>query len=206
MAATPIPPEKDERHRRHIPIAVACLAFACGMVGAAYAAVPLYQMFCQATGYGGTTQRAEAAPGRILGTEVSVRFDSNALPDVSWAFQPVEREIKVKLGEVRQTSYRVENLSDKRVTAQATYNVTPDSAGSYFNKLECFCFTDQTLEPGEVREMPIIFFVDPTMVDAEELKNLPAITLSYTFFRAAETAAPVAEIPATGGTPTPNKL
>jgi len=206
MAATPTPSGRDLRHRRHIPIAIACLAFAGGMVGAAYAAVPLYQMFCQVTGYGGTTQRADAPPNRIIDSEVTVRFDSNASPDVPWAFQPVEREIRVKLGEVRQTSYRVENRSDKRVTAQATYNVTPDASGSYFNKLECFCFTDQTLEPGEVREMPIIFFVDPAMVDAEELKHLPAITLSYTFFRAVETAAPVAEIPASGSTPAPNKL
>ena len=203
MATESPTPRNRSRDRT---VAIACLAFACGMVGAAYASVPLYRMFCQITGYGGTTQRAETAPGRVLDSVVTVRFDSNASPDVPWAFQPVEREIRVKLGEVRQTSYRVENRSDKRVTAQATYNVTPDASGSYFNKLECFCFTDQTLEPGEVREMPIIFFVDPAMVDAEELKHLPAITLSYTFFRAAETTAPVAEIPASGSTPAPNKL
>ena len=198
--------KSEETRRRDRTVAIACLAFAFGMVGAAYASVPLYRMFCQATGYGGTTQRAETAPNRVLDSVVTVRFDSNASPDVPWEFQPTEREMKVKLGEVRQTSYRVKNLSDRRVTAQATYGVTPDTAGSYFNKLECFCFSDQTLAPGETKDMPIIFFVDPAMIDAEELKDLPAITLSYTFFRAAD-EKPVAEaaVPADVAAPK-NKL
>jgi cytochrome c oxidase assembly protein subunit 11 len=198
--------KSEETRRRDRTVAIACLAFALGMVGAAYASVPLYRMFCQATGYGGTTQRAETAPNRVLDSVVTVRFDSNASPDVPWEFQPTEREMKVKLGEVRQTSYRVKNLSDRRVTAQATYGVTPDTAGSYFNKLECFCFTDQTLAPGETKDMPIIFFVDPAMIDAEELKDLPAITLSYTFFRAAD-EKPVAEAAAPADVAAPkNKL
>ena len=198
--------KSEETRRRDRTVAIACLAFAFGMVGAAYASVPLYRMFCQATGYGGTTQRAETAPNRVLDSVVTVRFDSNASPDVPWEFQPTEREMKVKLGEVRQTSYRVKNLSDRRVTAQATYGVTPDTAGSYFNKLECFCFTDQTLAPGETKDMPIIFFVDPAMIDAEELKDLPAITLSYTFFRAAD-EKPVAEVAAPADVTAPkNKL
>ncbi|BDA83096.1 cytochrome c oxidase assembly protein CtaG [Aureimonas sp. SA4125] len=180
--------------RRDTTIAVACLAFACGMVGAAYAAVPLYQMFCQVTGYGGTTQRADAAPTRIIDRKVAVRFDANASPSVPWSFKPMEREVVVRLGEVQQTSYFVKNLSNERITAQATYNVTPITAGSYFNKISCFCFTDQTLEPGESREMPIVFFVDPAMLETEELKDAPAITLSYTFFRE-DKPAPVAEAP-----------
>lgn len=196
MTEEPRKQARDDRgRRRDRAVAVACLAFAVGMVGAAYAAVPLYQMFCQVTGYGGTTQRAETAPDRIVDTLVTVRFDANSSPDVPWEFQPNQREMKVKLGAVNQTSYRVRNLSDQRVTAQATYGVTPDNAGSYFNKLQCFCFSDQTLEPGETRDMPIIFFVDPAMTEAEETKGLPAITLSYTFFRAAD-PAPVASIPA----------
>lgn len=177
--------------RRGIGIAVACAAFASGMVGAAYAAVPLYAMFCQITGYGGTTQRAEGAPSRVIDREVTVRFDANVSETLPWAFRPVEREVRLKLGEVRQTAYRVKNLSDQPITAMATFNVTPNAAGIYFNKIACFCFSDQTLEPGEEREMPIVFFVDPDMLEAEELQGAPAITLSYTFFRQ-EAAAPVA--------------
>jgi cytochrome c oxidase assembly protein subunit 11 len=195
--------QHSRNHGRDRTVAVACLAFALGMVGAAYASVPLYQMFCQATGYGGTTQRAEKAPDHILGSVVTVRFDTNASPDVPWEFQPTEREVKVRLGEVRQTTYRFKNLSNERITAQAIYGVTPDSAGSYFNKLECFCFSDQTLEPGEVKEMPIIFFVDPAMIEAEELRKLPAITLSYTLFRVAD-PAPVAEVAAPARPPVAN--
>lgn len=185
--------------RRNIAVALSGAAFATGMLGVAYAAVPLYAMFCQVTGYGGTTQRAEASPSRILDREITVRFDANASPSVPWSFQPVEREVKIRLGAVRQTAYRVKNLSGERVTAQATFNVTPDAAGVYFNKIACFCFSDQTLQPGQEVEMPILFFVDPDILDAEELENLPAITLSYTFFRQ-DDAAPVAEAPAAAGT------
>lgn len=186
---------EEAARRRSMGIAFACVAFVFGMVGAAYASVPLYRMFCQLTGYGGTTQRAESAPSRVVDREVTVRFDANASPSVPWSFQPVEREVRLKLGEVRQTAYRVKNFSDQRVTAQATFNVTPDTAGVYFNKIACFCFSDQTLEPGESKEMPILFYVDPGMLEAEELKDMPAITLSYTFFREPD-AAPVAEVPA----------
>ncbi|GGD08200.1 cytochrome c oxidase assembly protein [Aureimonas glaciei] len=189
--------ERDAKiRRRGTATAIACVAFATGMVGAAYAAVPLYQMFCQVTGYGGTTQRADGAPTRVIDRKVAVRFDANASPGVPWSFQPGQREVTVKLGEVVQTSYFVKNLSDERVTAQATYNVTPITAGSYFNKISCFCFTEQTLEPGESREMPVVFFVDPAMLETEELKDAPAITLSYTFFRE-DNPAPVAEAPST---------
>ena len=192
MSRQPNPEPRQPARRRGIAIAVGCAAFAFGMVGAAYAAVPLYQLFCQVTGYGGTTQRAEAGPAQALDREVSVRFDSNASPGVPWDFQPEERELRVKLGETRQTAYRVKNLSDRRVTAQATFNVTPVAAGAYFNKISCFCFTDQTLEPGEETVMPVVFFVDPKMIEQEELAGAPTITLSYTFFPA-ETATPLAD-------------
>lgn len=192
--------------RRGLTIAVACGAFAFGMLGASYAAVPLYQMFCQVTGYGGTTQRAEAESEHVVDSEIVVRFDANASKSVPWAFQPVDREIRVKLGQTRQTSYRVVNRSDKPVTAQATYNVTPEAAGVYFNKIACFCFSEQTLQPGESKDMPVIFFVDPDILNSEDMKGLPAITLSYTFFPA-DGVAPVAAAPAgqADGTAT-NKL
>lgn len=183
----------DQKARRSRLIALACLAFTFGMLGAAYASVPLYALFCQVTGYGGTTQRAEVNRSASIERTVRVRFDSNASPGVPWSFQPEEREVEVRLGETRQTAYRVRNLSARRVTAQATFNVTPLSAGAYFNKITCFCFTEQTLAPGEEREMQVVFFVDPAMLEVEELKDAPTITLSYTFFPVPEPQAPVAD-------------
>ncbi|MCM2503122.1 cytochrome c oxidase assembly protein [Aureimonas altamirensis] len=178
--------------RRGKRIAIGCFAFSMGMLGAAYASVPLYELFCQVTGYGGTTQRAEAGPAAVSDRSISVRFDSNASPGVPWRFQPNERQVTVKLGEVRQTSYRVRNEADYPVTAVATFNVTPLSAGVYFNKLYCFCFNEQTLQPGEVVDMPVVFFVDPALLEKEELKDAPTITLSYTFFPVSKGEAPVA--------------
>ena len=178
-ADQPAPIFNSRRARR---IAVGCVAFSLGMLGAAYASVPLYELFCQVTGYGGTTQRSEANASAVSDREIIVRFDSNASPGVPWTFQPTERQVTVKLGETRQTAYRVRNDSDQPVTAMATFNVTPLSAGAYFNKLYCFCFDEQTLQPGEVVDMPIVFFVDPAMLEKEELKDAPSITLSYTFF------------------------
>lgn len=184
-----VPPFDKRRARR---IAVGCLAFSMGMLGAAYASVPLYELFCQVTGYGGTTQRAASNESAVSDQPVTVRFDSNASPGVPWTFQPVERQITLKLGETRQTAYRVRNNADRPVTAMATFNVTPQAAGVYFNKLYCFCFDEQTLQPGEVVEMPIVFFVDPAMVEREELAHVPPITLSYTFFPVDAPATPVA--------------
>lgn len=180
-----------------VVIAVACAAFAAGMVGAAYASVPLYELFCQVTGYGGTTQRADAAPTTVSDKEVTVRFDGNVAKGVPWTFRPNQREVRVHLGEKTQVSYHVENKSDRPITGQALFNVTPDAAGLYFNKIACFCFSNQTLQPGETVEMPIVFYVDPDMADTEELKNLQAITLSYTFFPVDE-PAPVAAGPQAG--------
>lgn len=180
-----------------IVIAVACAAFAAGMVGAAYASVPLYELFCQVTGYGGTTQRAEAAPAAISDKQVTVRFDGNVAKGLPWTFRPNQREVRVHLGEKTQVSYHVENTSDRAITGQALFNVTPDAAGLYFNKIACFCFSNQTLQPGEKVEMPIVFYVDPEMAETEELKNLLAITLSYTFFPV-DDPEPVATAPASG--------
>ncbi len=188
----PKPDRLASAQRRGKRIAIGCFAFSMGMLGAAYASVPLYELFCQVTGYGGTTQRAEAGPAAVSDRSISVRFDSNASPGVPWRFQPNERQVTVKLGEVRQTSYRVRNEADYPVTAVATFNVTPLSAGVYFNKLYCFCFNEQTLQPGEVVDMPVVFFVDPAMLEKEELKDAPTITLSYTFFPVSKGEAPVA--------------
>lgn len=180
----------DKRRARRI--AVGCLAFSMGMLGAAYASVPLYELFCQVTGYGGTTQRAEANELAVSDRSITVRFDANASPGVPWTFRPTERQVSVKLGETRQTAYRVRNDSDRPVTAMATFNVTPQAAGVYFNKLYCFCFDEQTLQPGEEVDMPIVFFVDPAMLEREELEHGPAITLSYTFFPVDAPSSPVA--------------
>ncbi|MCE7030485.1 cytochrome c oxidase assembly protein [Jiella avicenniae] len=184
--------------RRGVVIAIACAAFAAGMVGAAFASVPLYQLFCQVTGYGGTTQRAEAAPTTVSDKQVTVRFDGNVAEGLPWTFRPNQREVRIHLGEKTQVSYHVENKSDHAITGQALFNVTPDAAGLYFNKIACFCFSSQTLQPGETAEMPIVFYVDPDMANSEELKSLLAITLSYTFFPV-DDPAPVAAAPSTEG-------
>ncbi|MEE2951111.1 MAG: cytochrome c oxidase assembly protein [Pseudomonadota bacterium] len=187
-----------EARRKGRFVAAGCAAFALGMVGAAYASVPLYQLFCQVTGYGGTTQRADAAPVEVVDIPVKIRFDGNVAKGLPWRFTPNDREVTVKLGEVGQTSYHVTNLSDRPTKAQALFNVTPDAAGLYFNKIACFCFNEQLLQPGETVDMGITFFVDPDIREAEELKLDQAITLSYTFFPVEdETDETLAEAPNT---------
>jgi cytochrome c oxidase assembly protein subunit 11 len=163
-------------------IAGACVAFFGAMVGMAYAAVPLYQMFCQMTGYGGTTRRVEQYSDRILDRTITVRFDSNVSGALPWDFKPVQRDVTMKIGETVEVSYTATNYFGTSASGRATFNVTPEIAGSYFNKVECFCFTDTTLEPGETLDMPVVFYVDPDIVDQPELKDLKTITLSYTFF------------------------
>jgi len=163
-------------------VAAVCVAFFGGMIGMAYAAVPLYKMFCQATGYGGTTQRAEKQyAGRVLDREITVRFDAN-IAGVPWDFQPVARSMTMKIGETVQAHYQATNRFDRAVTGRATFNVQPELAGPYFNKVECFCFTDTTLKPGETLDMPVVFYVDPDIVNVPELKDVKTITLSYTMF------------------------
>jgi len=163
-------------------VAAVCLAFFTGMIGMAYAAVPLYKMFCQATGYGGTTQRVEKQyAGRVLDREITVRFDAN-IAGVPWEFQPVQRAMTMKIGETVQAHYQATNKFDRPVTGRATFNVQPELAGPYFNKVECFCFTDTSLKPGETLDMPVLFYVDPDIVNVPELKDVKTITLSYTMF------------------------
>jgi cytochrome c oxidase assembly protein subunit 11 len=177
--------------RSNLVVAGACVAFIAGMVGMAYASVPLYKLFCQVTGYGGTTQRADTYADRILDRTITIRFDANTSGGLPWEFQPTAREITGRIGETLQATYRAVNRFDAPTYGRATFNVTPEMAGAYFNKVECFCFTDTTLAPGEALDMPVVFYVDPDIVDVPELKDIKTITLSYTFFPI-EAAKPVA--------------
>lgn len=176
-------PATDEaRQKSNRKVAALCVAFFCGMVGMAYAAVPLYTLFCQVTGYGGTTQRVTQYSDRVLDRDITIRFDANTAGGVPWKFAPVDRSITVKIGETAQAHYTATNMAARPTGGRATFNVTPETAGAYFNKVECFCFTDTTLAAGETMDMPVIFFVDPDIVDVPELKNVKTITLSYTMF------------------------
>lgn len=172
-----------------------CLAFFGGMLGMSYAAVPLYRVFCQVTGYGGTTQRVTQYADRVLDRDITVRFDTNSA-GIPWTFEPAQRSITIKIGETAQAHFTAINNFNKPITGRATFNVTPEAAGAYFNKVECFCFTDTTLQPGEKLDMPVVFYVDPDMVDTAELKTVKTITLSYTMFQE-EGPKPVASAPTT---------
>lgn len=158
-------------------------AVVAGMVGMAFAAVPLYEAFCRITGYGGTTQVAVQAPSTVLDQPIEIRFDANHAPDLPVEFAPKQRTETLRIGETGLAFYRVRNTSSEPVTAVATYNVTPHSAGQYFAKVECFCFQDRILQPGEEADLPVIFFVDPEIVSDPETADIESITLSYTFFR-----------------------
>lgn len=166
-----------------------------GMTGLAFAAVPLYQAFCRVTGYGGTTQEASTAPGQVLDQRIEIRFDANTSPDLPVEFEPKQRSESLRIGETGLAFYRVRNLSNEPVVARATYNVTPHMAGPYFAKLECFCFTDRTLAPGEEAELPVVFFVDPEIVNDRDTADIRTLTLSYTFFRSTspQAAAPAGD-------------
>jgi cytochrome c oxidase assembly protein subunit 11 len=164
-------------------IALALAGVVAGMVGLSFAAVPLYRMFCQATGYGGTTQKAEAAPGNVLDRTITIRFDANVDRNLPWTFEPDLRVIDVKVGESTLAFFRASNDTSGPITGTAGFNVAPEIAGRYFTKIECFCFTKQRLAAGESVEMPVTFFVDPKIVEDENTKNISEITLSYTFYR-----------------------
>jgi cytochrome c oxidase assembly protein subunit 11 len=183
------------RLRRDVLIAAACGVLVAGMVGASFAAIPLYKIFCSVTGFAGTTQVSRIAPKHELARELTIRFDSNVAPGLPWKFVPEQNEIKLHIGEVATVHYKVINEAARTIAAQASYNVTPTTVGAYFDKINCFCFTEQTLKPGETREMTVVFYVDPKIVDDRDQDPLNTITLSYTFYRLPEPERPVAEAP-----------
>jgi cytochrome c oxidase assembly protein subunit 11 len=180
--------------------ALVCAVVVAGMVGLSFAAVPLYRLFCQVTGFAGTTQRAETVAGPVLDRMMEVRFDANVGAGLPWEFRPLERQIDIKVGEQGEAFYRATNRSDRPVTGTATFNVSPPLAGAYFVKIECFCFTEQTLQPGQSVDMPVVFYIDPEIAEDRDVENLGTITLSYTFYPA-EQPARVSE--ANAATPEP---
>ena len=168
---------------RDATVGAICGAVVVLMVGASYAAVPFYNWFCRATGFNGTTQVATSAPSSApLARRIAVRFDSNVAGGLPWKFEPEKTEIELAIGEVVTVYYTVTNQSARTTAGQAAYNVTPLTVGAYFQKINCFCFTEQTMAPGETREMPVVFYVDPAIVADHENDSLRTITLSYTFY------------------------
>jgi cytochrome c oxidase assembly protein subunit 11 len=171
------------RLTRDALVASLCALVVVLMVGASYAAVPFYNWFCRATGFNGTTQVATAAPAAgPIARRISLRFDSNVAGGLPWKFEPEQTEIQIPIGQVTTIYYTVTNQSARTTTGQAAYNVAPLTVGSYFQKINCFCFTEQTMAPGEKREMPVVFYVDPAIAADQENDTLNTITLSYTFY------------------------
>ena len=176
-----------ERSNAKTALLMAALVIA--MLGLAFASVPLYRLFCQVTGLNGTPQRAERAPGAIAG-EVGVRFDANVDGRVPWRVVPEQRTVRIAPGARIEVAYLATNLRAAPTTATASFNVSPNQAGQYFNKIECFCFTEQTLKAGETVRMPVVFFVDPRIADDKDASKIDEITLSYTFYPVETAAAP----------------
>ncbi|HEY0838353.1 MAG TPA: cytochrome c oxidase assembly protein [Azospirillum sp.] len=183
----------EQVRRRNRAMMVGLLVLVAGMIGLAYASVPLYALFCRVTGFGGTTQRADAAPGTVIDRTVTVRFNADVNGGLPWSFRPNQREVTVRMGETALVSYHAENRGRQPVVGTAVFNVTPEKAGIYFNKIECFCFTEQTLEPGQSVDMPVAFFIDPAAAGDVNMEDVKTITLSYTFFRARDANPSVAQ-------------
>jgi len=190
------------QRRRDVMTAAACGVLVAAMVGAAYAAVPLYDWFCRTTGFGGTTQVASAGPSHVLDRKLKVRFDANVAGGLPWRFEPEQTSIEVRLGEVVTVAYRVVNESARETTGVASYNVSPPTVGGYFSKINCFCFTDQRLKAGEKRDMTVVFFVDPALAKDSEQDDLDTITLSYTMYPVRQPETPRVE---NGATPAPGR-
>ena len=178
--------------RRKGATALLLASVVAGMAGLSFASVPLYRLFCQATGVGGTTQRADRAPANASDVVVTIRFNAETAPDLGWEFHPLQDAVTVHPGEQRQIFYRVVNKTTQPVTASATFNVTPAKSGIYFDKLQCFCYSEQHLEPGESADMGVVFFVDPDILTDPNTTELRTITLSYTMFRAHTPVRPTA--------------
>lgn len=180
---------RASQQQRNLRVLMVLVGVVAGMTGLAYASVPLYRLFCQVTGFAGTPQRASVAPAEISDRVIRVTFTADVAAGLGWRFQPMQHEIALRVGENKLAFYSAENLEDKPVTGRATFNVSPDMFGPYFTKIECFCFTEQTLQPGQRVEMPVSFFIDPALLDDPALRKINDITLSYTFFRAADDGA-----------------
>jgi cytochrome c oxidase assembly protein subunit 11 len=185
------PTPAQKRNRR---LGVICGAVFVGMVGAAYASVPLYKAFCEATGFDGTVRRSDAAPTQVLAKTLTIRFDAN-VRDLPWDFTALQTSQQVKIGETKVALFRVTNRSSKPITGRAVFNVVPEQAGAYFEKLSCFCFTDQTIQAGQTVEMPVLYFVDPKYAENPDTRGKGEVTLSYTFFPAVD-AKPTAKVAA----------
>ena len=183
---------RNKARRRDIILAASCGVFVAAMVGLAYASVPFYDWFCRTTGFGGRPQIAKAAPQGTGERTLSIRFDGNVTGGLPWRFEPEQNSIQVKLGEVVTVNYVATNLAARETVGQAAYNVAPSTTGSYFQKINCFCFTEQRLGPGERREMAVVFYVDPALAKDAELDDLNTITLSYSFYAVREPSKPVA--------------
>lgn len=180
--SAPNPSSEGRRDGRNLAVAAACGVLVGAMTAAAFAAVPLYNWFCRATGFGGTPQISATAPGEVLGRTITVRFDANVSGGLPWRFEPEANSIEVRIGETVTVHYLVTNLSARETIGQASYNVSPPTVGAYFTKVNCFCFTEQRLKPNEKREMPVVFYVDPELVKDADQDGLNTITLSYTMY------------------------
>ena len=183
---------QGSQQRRHRVVGLSMAAIAAGMVGMSFAAVPLYKLYCQVTGYAGTTQRVIKPSEVVVDRMMRVRFDANVGPALKWDFGPLQNTVDVKLGENTLVFFRATNRSDQPVTGTATFNVTPEMVGPYFAKVECFCFTEQRLEPGESIDMPVSFYIDPAILNDADAKALELVTLSYTFYPVPEKSAAAA--------------
>jgi cytochrome c oxidase assembly protein subunit 11 len=191
-------PTAPQVRRRDLMVAASCGAFAAFMVGMAFAAVPLYNWFCRTTGFAGTTQVANVGPSTVLDRKIEVRFDANVSNGLPWRFEPEVTTVSARIGDVVTINYVVVNESMRETVGQASYNVSPPTVGAYFSKINCFCFTEQRLGPGEKREMPVVFFVDPALAKDPEHDDLTTITLSYTMYPVRQPEPPRVERGATG--------
>lgn len=185
MPNGPSRPEPSPQAKRNAKVALYCALGFVGMVGAAFASVPLYKAFCQVTGFDGTVRKAEAAPDKVLDRKLTIRFDAN-VRELPWTFTAEQTSQDVRIGQTGLAFFKVTNNSDKPVTGRAIYNVVPESAGAYFQKLECFCFSDQTIPAKTTIEFPVVYFVDPKFAEDFETKGKGEVTLSYTFFPSVE--------------------
>ena len=172
----------DNGNRKNLNLALNLVLIVIGMLALTYASVPLYRIFCKVTGYGGTTQQSSIAPAKIINRDIAIDFNADTDPALPWEFKPAQERIHIKVGQQQLTHYTARNTSNHAITGRATYNVLPFSAGSYFVKISCFCFKEQTLKAGEEVDMPVVFYVDPSIMNDPEMNDLKTITLSYTFF------------------------